>query len=102
MTTGAGKRPPSVPISIQGGPAVVGSGTPPALPSAAHIVCCTGMPAVWLPAPKFGQQPNGSPVPFSGFPLPSKRAVAKPINKVVLVIGVICVHNGKVPAAPEG
>ena len=44
ITTGAGSSPPSLPIWIQGGPAVRGSGAPPALPSAAHMVCGAGMP----------------------------------------------------------
>ncbi len=37
MTTGVGRKPPSVPIWNQSGPAVVGSGTPPARPSVGHV-----------------------------------------------------------------
>jgi hypothetical protein len=58
------------------------------------------MPAAWLPAPKFGQQPAGRPVPLIGFPLPSSTAVASPKNKLVFVIGVSVEQSGTVaPAA---
>src|SRR5579864_4717479 len=79
---------------MKGGPAVVGSGAPPARPSAAHMVCWMGMPAAWLAEPKFGQQPAGRPVPLIGLPLASRTAVARPMNKLILVIGVMVVHSG--------
>src|SRR5512136_2033851 len=74
MATGPGSKPPSVPIWMMGGPAVVGSGTPPSRPSVGQVV---------------GQQFGGRPVLFTGMPLTMvARASCAPLVAVaVLHIG---------------
>src|SRR5512136_1639066 len=80
MATGPGSKPPSVPIWMMGGPAVVGSGTPPSRPSTGQVV---------------GQQFGGSPVLFTGLPLTMvARASCAPL------VCVAVLHIGSaVPAA---
>ncbi len=86
ITTGAGSRPPSVPIWTHGGPAVVGSGTPPTLASVGQVD---------------GQQLAGRPVLFKGLPVAaSMAAVARPEANAGLVIVVVVEHAGRaVPVA---
>ena len=43
ITTGLGRKPPSVPIWMNSGPLVAGSGTPPSRPSCGHISGQSGL-----------------------------------------------------------
>ena len=90
MTTGTGSKPPSAPSWMIGGPAVVGSGTPPSRPSVGHSV---------------GQQAAGSPVPLMGLP-PVVSATARPPPFMTVatsqrgrVVAVGCVQPAGLKAA---
>src|SRR5512135_280169 len=82
ITTGAGSKPPSVPIWMMGGPAVVGSGTPPSRPSTGQVV---------------GQQFGGSPVLFTGLPL---TIVARASCASLVAVAVL--HSCSVDAVVGG